>query len=58
MPTPKNKPTNPALQLHVKLARKDALKLNKLSRQAKLTLSEVIRSMIRSTVEISPTAAR
>jgi len=57
-PMPSPKPKTLPTQLHVKLADRDARKLVRLSMSAKLTISEVIRSMIRSTAAVSTPAAR
>lgn len=46
------KTTSPA-QLHVKLSPNDAKKLGKLAKSAKLSLSDAVRSMIRSTAAIT-----
>lgn len=51
------KPTEEA-QLHVKLSSSDARKLSKLARGAKLSLSDAVRSMIRSTKTVVAAVAR
>lgn len=52
------KKTVEGAQLHVKLSTSDARKLSKLARGAKLSLSDAVRSMIRSTKAVEAAVAR